>query len=234
LPTPAPVKKPRDNGGPECFSGDDTVKLKNGDIIPLSDIRIGDEILTVDSNNKYKFSPVISLPHGKNSIHATFVHIVTAKGLSIKLTKEHFLPVTTGACRTKDAFSGDSWHLIKANSIVVDSCVMTWEGVDSVEEVNFVDQDGIYLAVTLEEFIIVNGIVASPYAVSHFWSHEYYSFHRFVWQFAPLIARSKWFLSIHGIEIGLYKLAPSVWNQITTALDSYTYFNDGKFRLLPN
>jgi len=44
---------------------------------------------------------------------------------------------------------------------------------------------GIYTIVTGEEYVVVNGIVASPFAVSHYVPNAYYNFHRLAYKTFP-------------------------------------------------
>lgn len=63
-----------DDGDASCFSGDDLVTLETGDAIRLSEVRIGDRILSASKDGVSSFSDVVFLPHGRvsNSRYSCF------------------------------------------------------------------------------------------------------------------------------------------------------------------
>ena len=64
---------------------------------------------------------------------------------------------------------------------------MTVSGEDMVSTVETVQGKGLYTVVTKEEYVVVNGIVASPFAVNHMLANLYYNIHRFVYTAAPSV-----------------------------------------------
>jgi hypothetical protein len=161
-----------------CFSGSESVRLESGGTSHISDIRIGDRILAADASGHKLFSDVVFVPHGPNKDNALFVHITTAHGHDIKMTQSHILP--SGACNT-----ASSLPLVYAKNVKVGDCVMTVSGKERVSAVGFVLGQGLYTIVTKEKFVVVNGIIASPFAVNHMLADLYYNIHRFAYAFAP-------------------------------------------------
>jgi Hint module len=161
-----------------CFSGSESVRLESGGTSHISDIRIGDRILAADASGHKLFSDVVFVPHGPNKDNALFVHITTANGRDIKMTESHILP--SGACNT-----ASSLPLVYAKNVKVGDCVMTVSGKERVSAVGFVLGQGLYTIVTKEKFVVVNGIIASPFAVNHMLADLYYNIHRFAYAFAP-------------------------------------------------
>jgi hypothetical protein len=53
--------------------------------------------------------------------------------------------------------------LVAARQIAVGDCVQTVSGREQVVSVNKVDGQGIYTIIAMEELIVVNGIVATPF-----------------------------------------------------------------------
>ena len=62
---------------------------------------------------------------------------------------------------------------------------MTVSGKDMVSTVETVQGKGLYTVVTKEEYVVVNGIIASPFAANHMLANLYYNFHRFVYASSP-------------------------------------------------
>jgi Hint module len=139
---------------------------------------VGDRVLSADAAGRTSYSDVVYVPHGANSDDALFTHITTASGRDIKMTPSHI--ILAGPCH-----SSASLPLTYASSVSVGDCVMTISGEDMVSTVETVRGKGLYTVVTKEEYVVVNGIVASPFAANHMLANLYYNIHRFVYTSAP-------------------------------------------------
>jgi Hint module len=149
-------------------------------VTSLSDIRIGDRVLAADAAGRTFYSDVVFVPHGPNKDSALFVHITTADGHDIKMTKSHILP--SGVCDTSS-----SLPLVYAKDVNVGDCIMTVSGQERVSTVEVVSGQGLYTIVTKAENVVVNGIIASPFAVNHMMANMYYDMHRFLYSSAPVL-----------------------------------------------
>jgi Hint module len=161
-----------------CFAGSETVRLESGEVRAISDARVGDRVLSADAAGRTPYSDVVYVPHRANSDDAIFTHITTASGRDIKTTPSHI--ILAGPCH-----SSASLPLTYASSVSVGDCVMTVSGEDMVSTVGTVQGKGLYTVVTKEEYLVVNGIIASPFAGNHMVANLYYNFHRFVYSSAP-------------------------------------------------
>jgi Hint module len=139
---------------------------------------VGDRILSSNSAGELKYSEVIAVPHAKNSIRAQFIEIVTTSGRSMKMTGYHVIPA--GQCSTPGTSITSVLPLAYARSVAVGDCVKTVNGLEMVVDVKESVSEGVYTVVTMEEFVVVNGVVASPYAISHMFANVYYNVHRLV------------------------------------------------------
>ena len=138
----------------QCFAGSELILLENKEYKPISDIKIGDKILSADKYYNLSFSPVIYLPHLKNNIETIFIQIISDKNNTIKLTPEHNIVVND--------------TVIHASKVKIGDTIQTITGPEIVTHISLVKDYGIYTAITENEFIIVNNIIASPIAyVSH-------------------------------------------------------------------
>ena len=175
-PTGAPITIPSSPSSPSsspstCFAATEHVTLESGAVKALPDVRVGDRVLSVNRQGEAVYSDVVYLPHGANNHPATFAQIGTESGRDLKMTTDHILPA--GACALS------SLPLVAAASIAVGDCVQTVSGREQVVSVGKVEARGIYTIIAMEELIVVNGIVATPFGgVNPTLANTYYNLHR--------------------------------------------------------
>jgi len=175
-PTSSPTTAP-DN----CFSGDDTMLLEDGKTVSLSDIKLGDRVLT-HTGSKFGYSEVIYLPHKKNNDIADFVKLTLLSGKSISMSRQHL--IFADQCNAED-FSGyveaTVFPLKPAFQVKVGYCVHTTTGIEMVAKVeNIVNDSGVYTVITNNEYLVVSGFVASPFVVNHKACNVLYILHRHI------------------------------------------------------
>lgn len=173
-----------------CFHGDDTLLLESGVAKPLSEVALGDKVQTADVNGALSFSKVVALPHATNNKRASFVNVVTDSGKSVKATKMHLLQQCDGS-------------LAYAGSLVSGDCLRTVDGDEVVTAISMAMAEGIYTVVTTNEFLVVNGIVASPFAVSHGLANSYYNTHRIMAKVFPMALKSPLVFAANAFLTGL-------------------------------
>lgn len=140
----------------------------------ISDVIIGDRILSYSPlKDKFLFSSVIAIPHERNNKINEFQHITTINNQSVKMTSFHLIPIID--CNTNNIIT-----ISPAKDIIVGQCIKTIKGKSKVITNKIVVDFGIYTVVTEEEFIVVNNIVASPFAVNHFFVNKYYDVIRYL------------------------------------------------------
>ena len=158
-----------------CFAGSELVTLESGSDKHMSEVQIGDRILTVNNKGEQVFSDVVYLPHGANEERTTFTVVTTKSGRDLKMTANHILPA--GACATPFTLSA-----IAASQVKVGDCVQTVSGREQVVSVTEIEGKGIYTVIAMEELIVVNGIVATPYGgVNPTLANIYYNMHRLIY-----------------------------------------------------
>ncbi len=164
----------------ECFAGSDSVLIKSGQQKLLSDVEIGDVVLTSNNNGILSYSPVIALPHKRNYYETDFIQIYTEMGRDIKLTSNHLLPY--GSCNMAGKLS-----LGYAKYAKKGECVITIDGVKKITDIKVIRSEGLYTVVTQNEYIVVNGIIASPFSHNHVVAHSFYNIFRFLYSITPVV-----------------------------------------------
>ncbi len=153
-PTSSPVAAPTSSSS-SCFAATELLTLESGATRPISEVAVGDSVLTVNPQGALVYSPVVYLPHAKNDLPMVFVQVTTQSGRDLKMTLNHFLPA--GAC------AAHTLPMTTAGKVAVGDCVQTVSGREQVMSVGKVEGRGVYTAVAMEELIVVNGIVATPF-----------------------------------------------------------------------
>jgi len=153
------------------------VTLEDGATKAMADVAVGDRILTVNAKTgAHVYSSVVAVPHGKNAEKATFAVVTTASGRDVKMTANHMLPA--GACETPAALP-----VVSASSVSEGECVETVSGRERVVSVSTVEGGGIYTVVAMEELLVVNGVVVTPYGgVNPALANTYYNLHRLAYK----------------------------------------------------
>lgn len=202
MPVPNTVSPPSGNSpAADCFAGSETVRLESGEDRQISQIMAGDRVLATDAAGKLYFSEVVFVPHSANKVTAVFIHITTTSGRDIKMTKSHVLPA--GACG-----SSSPLPLRYASQVSVNDCVMTVTGEESVSTVGTIVAEGLQTIVTREEFIVVNGIVSSPFAHNHIAANLFYHMHRFLYDAAPQLLLSPLLRSVNEVSSHAWCTSP--------------------------
>jgi hypothetical protein len=96
---------------------------------------------------------------------------------------------------------GSQWNLQRASDVLVGSFLMTTSGPGVVTATSVMRGKGVYTIVTTEEFIVVNGIVASPFALNHYAANGFYNLFRALYSAAPVLMKSS-FVGVMYERIG--------------------------------
>ncbi len=176
----------------KCFAGSEAVTLESGASKLISEVVVGDRVLASTAQGAFVFSDVIAVPHAKNNDRVMFNEISLANGADIRMTGEHLLPIAA-SCGVDAVFT-----VTAAKDVAANSCVMTVDGQSAVVSNNKVAGTGIYTIVTNEEYVVVNGVVASPFAVSHAVGNTFYNVYRAMYNYVPGLLKSSFFQTFHA------------------------------------
>mmetsp|Transcript_80569 Transcript_80569/g.160767 ORF Transcript_80569/g.160767 Transcript_80569/m.160767 type:complete len:351 (-) Transcript_80569:194-1246(-) len=136
-----------------CFHGNNTVQLEHGPSKRLADLSVGERILTCntcDTREDFSFNEVAKLPHGLNSEPAAFLTLTIGDKI-VDMTYDHYIPRCDGG-------------VVTASELAVGDCLKTIDGKETLLDITASSKPGVYTAITKDVYIVVNGIVASPYS----------------------------------------------------------------------
>ena len=136
------------------------------------------KILAANADESMDYARVISVPHGYNEISAHFIELTTTTGRDIRVTGDHL--IASGSCNSEGPLP-----ITKAFSVQVGECVMTVNGLEVISTIEQVVSIGLYTVVTTKPLIVVNGFVASPFAVNHALGDWFYTLLRTAFVFFP-------------------------------------------------
>lgn len=151
--TESKLKSSGEGGGAVCFPADGMIFTSRGSIY-MSDIKIGDQVLTYDLNTKQpKYEDVILLSHAEHDPVTEMIRILTSASLTITLSPGHLVHLNFygNLVPARLVTKGDNLCLYINNSFV-------WSQVTSVFTVK---KKGLYCPHTTGGSIIVNGVLAS-------------------------------------------------------------------------
>jgi hypothetical protein len=76
-------------------------------------------------------------------------------------------------------------------------------GEEAVSAVESVQGEGLYTIVTKAEYLVVNGIIASPFAFNHVAANLFYNIHRFLYVSIPTAVKSPRFSRANEVRYAL-------------------------------
>lgn len=149
------IDKYRDNN---CFPANAQVTSKSRGTILMSQLKVGDKILTSQCKNVLKFEDVFFLAHASGNQITNYTQIQTEMGKKIYISANHLMQVD---CRNKLLPScrvnvGDKIFVKLGNNIVLDTVVSK----------STVSLKGAYCPYTNNGTIIVNDVLASCFTSS--------------------------------------------------------------------
>lgn len=146
-----------------CFTGNSTVLTSTGDTRLLSELKIGEKVLSMDNSGNTVFSEVYMFLDRNEDQTREFVKIETDGGASITATPSHLIYVwhtTSSTLNANYKFAGnvqiDDFVLVNVNGTLEPHRVLRIEN-----ELH----RGVYAPLTYDGTIIVNSISASCYAL---------------------------------------------------------------------
>lgn len=143
-----------------CFHGSSNVITKEG-LKPLSEIHVGDEVLSTWDKHVATFNRVVGFLHTDPHHLTTFIHIQTSSNNSLLITKEHLIFKRYTAVKAEDINIGDF--------VLVTNDTRTFN-MNKVTSIRHVNMSGVYAPLTEAGTIVIDGVLNSCYAVIN--SHD--------------------------------------------------------------
>ena len=141
--------------------------------MPLEAVRAGDSVQVMREDGSLAFSPVLLFLHRDPSVSRSFLRLTTASGTTLTLTPSHLIfllegnlvPISTPTVEDALQYGG----VVLAGRVETgDFLLVAGEGSVKLEEVVSVSQHadaGVFAPLTAEGTVVVDGVVASCYAV---------------------------------------------------------------------
>lgn len=148
-PSPTPETEENENA---CFPSSANVMLKNGKMVTMEDLIMGDEVVVRFENENIVTSPVFMFTHFDSKVRYSFITLRTNSNKTISLSGGHFLYLNN--------------KLEVARKVVVGDQVETIDGVETVISVSASTERGLYNPQTVDGDIVVDGFVTSTFTES--------------------------------------------------------------------
>ena len=172
----------------------------------LSDLAIGDQVLTVNNRGQLEFSPVILFLDRDPKEHRQFYNVLTQSGHSLTLTASHLIYAAE--------FEADQFEAIYAKDIREGDFILVHNGRGQLEPTKVIDIEmraltGVYAPLTSAGNLVVDNVVASCYAVVDSQSVAHAAFAPIRW-WSDFVDYSTETKGIHWYAEALYNVAEYV------------------------
>lgn len=138
----APTSVPRSPSG-FCFSGENTVEVKDRGEVLMANLKLGDQVLTASG----KFETVYSFGHRNENTEASFLRFAP---VNLEMSMEHMLKI--------------AGRYIPASAVEVGNFLETASGdMVIVESIELVKREGVYAPFTMSGTLVVNNVKVSSY-----------------------------------------------------------------------
>jgi len=131
-----------------CFSGDNLVQVQGTGNVLMSELQVGDRVLT----SAESYEPVYAFGHRHETVKTTFVKFLVESGSWLEMTGAHLIHVKGKA------------HPVRADSVEVGESLVGKEGENlMITKIKEVNKKGIYAPLTASGNLVVNSLIASSY-----------------------------------------------------------------------
>ncbi|XP_037132309.1 indian hedgehog B protein-like [Syngnathus acus] len=163
-----------------CFPGDALVTVENGLQKFIRDLRPGEPVLTL-SGAQLVYSQVLTFLDRDPAAHKLFYTLKTKNGARLSLTAAHLLFVSKGNCSEGEPPTPGSLRTVYACDARPGQCVLVADGpsgtLSRITRVTVTERRGAFAPLTAQGTLVVDGVVASCYAVveGHSLAHRAFS-----------------------------------------------------------
>ncbi|XP_042371214.1 indian hedgehog B protein-like, partial [Plectropomus leopardus] len=190
-----------------CFPGEALVTLASGGQKSMRDLRQGERVLALagsdSGNGELVYSEVLLFLDRAPATWTLFYTLHTEAGAHLSLTAAHLIFVSEGNCSEGALPSRGALRTVYASEARPGQCVLVSEGkagrLTRITRVSMTESRGAFAPLTQQGTVVVDGVVASCYAVvdQHSLAH---------WAFSPLRLLHSWtgFTGSHSDGIHWY------------------------------
>lgn len=145
-----------------CFPRTSHAELPGNRLVAMTDLKLGDQVKTLDSQGKLIYSDVIAFLHRQEQAEAEYLSLAMEDGRSLKVSTKHLV------FRVDD--NTNEINAVYASDIKVGDTLKTGpDGQSSVTKITMATHVGVYAPLTRHGTMIVDGVLVSCYA--HWHSH---------------------------------------------------------------
>ncbi|CAJ1086891.1 indian hedgehog B protein-like [Xyrichtys novacula] len=174
-----------------CFPGEATVTLEGGGHKSIRDLQPGERVLASAGSGKLVYSEVLAFLDYDPTTWKLFYTLQTKAGARLSLTAAHLLFVTEGNCSEGAGLAPGALRTVYASDAQPGQCMLVSEGetgqsrLSHITQVSVRGSRGAFAPLTQQGTLVVDGVVASCYAVldQHSLAH---------WAFSPLRLIYSW------------------------------------------
>uniref|UniRef100_UPI0037E7864E indian hedgehog B protein-like n=1 Tax=Semicossyphus pulcher TaxID=241346 RepID=UPI0037E7864E len=174
-----------------CFPGESSVRLEGGGQKSISDLRPGERILASAGGGELVYSEVLAFLDRDPVTWKLFYSLQTKAGARLLLTAAHLVYVTEGNCSEGMTPAQGALRTVYASDARPGQCVLVSQGkvgqghLSRITRVSMRVSRGAFAPLTQQGTLVVDGVVASCYAVldQHSLAH---------WAFSPLRLIHSW------------------------------------------
>jgi hypothetical protein len=156
-----------------CFSPSATAQLISGAVVPYSELKVGDRVLSASADGgQLMFDKVFRIAHQDADIELPYMRISVAGGQTLEVTGNHMMHV--GTCcdlasvrPARDIHVGDTvFGVVSGNSAQLTSQKVTGMTVTDIQNVK---RMGAFNVHTLQGNMVVNGMLATHFTEASSW-----------------------------------------------------------------
>ncbi|XP_055907822.1 protein hedgehog [Eupeodes corollae] len=195
-----------------CFTGESTVLTSSGEKKQMSELQVGDQVLSMTADGSTVYSEIILFLDRDIERTQEFVRIQTDGGAVLKVTAQHLVMVWNPAKKLMKFVFADQ---VEESDFVL---VNRFGNLEPQKVVNLsaIKAKGVVAPLTREGTIIVDSVAASCYAVIDSQRMAHWSF----WPYRMLATMHHWVGETNSIQDGVHWYARALFSIKDSVLPS--------------
>jgi len=182
---------------PDCFSSSVSAFVKGRGNVPMSDVAVGDHVLTGNGD----FEPIYTIDHRHPTKETAFYQIHYKSAKQKDEEQQQYIEIT----RNHMIFVSDKTNPVPAKNVKIGDRIQTVDGPAPVTKITTVAGKGVFNPLTTDGTIVANGVISSTYSTVasdsdsiEILGHQFISYHDF---FKNLLQPVSFFCTTTSLEI---------------------------------